>query len=461
MPRDASRVPGSQTVAFATLGCKTNQFESAAMQETLIRAGYQILAFEQGADLVIVNTCTVTSATDAQSRNLIRRARRHNPACRVIVTGCYAQIDPQALRALPGVGLVLGNEEKQALLDYLEGEAGGPSGIAVSDIRQTATLNRSPLTSFAGRSRAFVQIQNGCDAFCSYCIIPYARGASRSAAADDIICQVKSLVSAGFQEIVLTGIHIGGYGADLAQPLTLLDLLCRIEQATAVHRLRLGSLEPTEISDELLAHIAASPVICPHLHIPLQAGDDLILQRMGRPYDTAFFAALLQKVRSRLPDAAICLDVITGFPGESDASFTRSRDFIDSLPITDLHVFPYSRRPGTPAAGMAEQVPGDVSRARAEVLRHLAAAKQQAFARRFLGRRLEVVVEAAGQGGQLKGVSRNYLAIRFAGAKNLIGQAVAVLAEEWQPGGIKGRLDGGKCCDSIILRKKFNEKNIP
>ena len=410
------------------------------MQETLEAAGYRVIAFEEGAELVIVNTCTVTSATDAQSRNLIRRARRFNPACRVIVTGCYAQIDPAALSSLPGVGLVIGNEEKQALLDYLQVEAASSSGIAVSDIRQANSVCLPPLTSFAGRSRAFVQIQNGCDAFCSYCIIPYARGASRSAPADEIVRQIDGLVAAGFREVVLTGIHIGGYGADLAVPLTLLELVRRIETETGVHRLRLGSIEPNEMSDDLLAWAAASPVLCPHFHVPLQSGDDAILQRMGRTYDTATFAKLIRRIRNTLPDAAICLDVITGFPGETEEAFARTRDFIASLPITDLHVFPYSRRPGTPAADMPEQVSGEVSRGRAEILRLLAADKHQAFARRFLGHCLEVVVEGGSKEGQLKGISRNYLDIRFAGPGELAGRTVDIIPFDWRSGALIGRL---------------------
>ena len=277
-PSSACQAPALKTVSFATLGCKTNQFESASMQETLSNAGYQVVSLNAGAELVIVNTCTVTSATDAQSRNLIRRARRLNASCRVVVTGCYAQVDPNALHDLPGVSLVIGNEEKQRLLEFLKKEQDS-TYIEVSDIRKAENVCLQPLTSFASRSRAFVQIQNGCDAFCSYCIIPYARGASRSARPDEILQQVSGLVESGYREIVLTGIHIGGYGADLQLPVTLNDLVQRIEQKTKVHRLRLGSIEPTELTDELLESIAASRVICPHLHIPLQSGDDDILQR--------------------------------------------------------------------------------------------------------------------------------------------------------------------------------------
>ena len=419
------------TVSFATLGCKTNQFESASMQESMQSSGYQVVPFDEGADLVIVNTCTVTNATDAQSRNLIRRARKLNGACRVVVTGCYAQVDPEALQELPGVSLVIGNEEKQRLLDYLT-EDQETTAVVVSDIRQVEKVCLPPLTTFSGRSRAFVQIQNGCDAFCSYCIIPYARGASRSATPDEILQQIDGLVAAGFQEIVLTGIHIGGYGADLDTPMSLNDLVRRIEFETGIRRLRLGSIEPTELTEELLETVASSQVICQHLHIPLQAGNDRVLQRMKRTYNTEFFGQLLERVRASIPDAAICLDVITGFPGETEEEFESAYNFISRLPLTDLHVFPYSKRPGTPAAGYSDQVPGDVSKARAERLRHLAAEKHRSFAEGFIGEELEIVVESGEKEGLLKGVSRNYLDIRFSGEAALSGQCVMVKPVCWQ-----------------------------
>ncbi len=438
--RLSPRASAAKTVSFATLGCKTNQFESASMQETLQTAGYSIVPFEEGADLVIVNTCTVTSATDAQSRNLIRRARRFNAACRVVVTGCYAQVDPEALHELPGVSLVIGNEEKQRLLDFLRKAETESVLVEVSDIRQAESVCLPPLTSFAGRSRAFVQIQNGCDAFCSYCIIPYARGASRSARPDEVLQQVDALVASGYPEIVLTGIHIGGYGADLQPKLTLNKLVRQIELETGVRRLRLGSIEPTELTDELLATLAASSVACPHLHIPLQAGDDSVLQRMGRTYDRAFFAGLVRKVRAALPSAAICLDVITGFPGETEQEFTNAYDFIAELSISDLHVFPYSKRPGTPAASLPAQVPGNVSRERAERLRRLAAEKYRRFAESHLDRELEVVVESGSRGGLLKGISGNYLEILFPGAASLAGQCVTVRPVAWRDGALHAAL---------------------
>jgi len=426
----AMRHTPCSTVSFATLGCKTNQFESAAMQEALQEAGYRIVRFEDGADLVIVNTCTVTGATDAQSRNLIRRARRQNAECRVIVTGCYAQVDPDALHDLPGVSLVIGNEEKQRLLEFLQQDR-QTTLVEVSDIRQSESVCLPALTSFAGRSRAFVQIQNGCDAFCSYCIIPYARGASRSALENEILGQINGLAESGFQEIVLTGIHIGGYGADLNPSSTLHGLVRRIESESAIHRLRLGSIEPTELTDELLETVASSRIVCPHLHIPLQAGNDAVLQRMGRTYKQDFFSHLIEKVRAALPDAAICLDVITGFPGETDQEFNDSYDFIAGLPITDLHVFPFSKRPGTPAAIMSKQVPGKTSRERAGKLRNLAELKYRRFAEGFINTELEVIVESGSRNGLLKGISRNYLDVRVDGDRSMVGQCVMIKPVAW------------------------------
>jgi threonylcarbamoyladenosine tRNA methylthiotransferase MtaB len=403
----------SPTVALATLGCKTNQFESAALEQQLRAAGYTPVPFEAGADLVVVNTCTVTAATDAQSRNLVRRARRLRPDCRVVVTGCYAQVDPAALQAIPGVSLVLGNEEKQDFLRLLQ--AGHQEGTAlVSPSREARTTTALPVAAFTERSRAFVQVQTGCDAFCAYCIIPYARGRSRSVAPAAVLEQVARLVESGYPEIVLTGIHIGQYGLDLSPQRSLLDLLRQIVAESGVRRLRLGSLEPTEISEELLDFIAASEVICPHLHIPLQAGDDGVLARMNRHYGRRQFAELIHAIHARMPQAAIGLDVIAGFPGETEAAFEQTRALIEQLPVSHLHVFPFSRRPGTPAATMAGQLPGELIKARAAILRALGEAKQRAFAGQFLGEILELVVEGGGQGGEWRGLSRNYLPVRFA-----------------------------------------------
>lgn len=427
-----------RTVAFATLGCKTNQFETAAMREALEGAGYRVVPFVAGAELVIVNTCTVTAATDAQSRNLVRRARRLNPTCRVVVTGCYAQVEPQAVTALPGVSLVLGNEEKRSLVEYLRANDGDL--VAVADIRAVQSAVVPDAAVFAERSRAFVQIQNGCDAFCSYCIIPHARGPSRSVPPARVVEQVRLLTAKEVPEIVLTGIHVGAYGVDLAPRTTLLDLLRRIESDTAVKRLRLGSIEPTEIDAALIRHLAASAVLCPHLHIPLQSGDDAVLARMRRPYGRDMFRSLVHEIHAALPDAAVGLDVIAGFPGESEIEFANTVALIEELPVSHLHVFPFSRRPGTPAAAMTGQLRGDVKKARAERLRRLGAAKLQAFAQRFVGREMEVVVESGGRGGEFRGLSRNYLSVCFSGPPVLVGSCAGVRIETVAGGEGRGLL---------------------
>ncbi len=426
----------STSVSIVTLGCKTNQFESAAMSEKLQQAGYQQVPFEEGADLVIVNTCTVTAATDVQSRKLIRRARRFNPLARIVVTGCYAQIDPQSLNQLPGVSLVIGNQEKGQLLKYLDEDV--ESGqIQVADIRDSRIIEPLSLTGFEHRSRAFVQIQNGCDAFCSYCIIPYARGRSRSVSAADIVHQIEKLSVNGYPEIVLTGIHIGNYGHDLHPAIDLLDLLKKIEKSNFTGRLRLGSIEPTELPKPLYQYIVAADWICPHFHIPLQAGDDVILQRMNRHYSTDFFRDLVDKIHILRPDAAIGLDLITGFPGETDDQFERTCALLESLPFSHLHVFPFSKRPGTPAATMADQVSGVVIKNRAARLRQIGEKKNLDFSQQFIGSELDIVIEGGESNGLHKGLSQNYL-------------SVAVPADSAEPGMLVRVKVSGMNKDSLI-----------
>ncbi len=408
------------------------------MEERLREAGYTLVDFEAGAELVIVNTCTVTSSTDSQSRNLIRRARRFNAAARVVVTGCYAQVDPDRLRTIPGVSVVLGNDEKKDFLQVLE-TAGEEGQVRVSDIRRAEEAVPLRLSTFAERSRAFLQIQNGCDAFCSYCIIPYARGRSRSVPPEEVVSQTRALIEQGFPEVVLTGIHIGGYGSDLEPPLDLAGLTRRLTGETQVRRLRLGSVEPTEVPDDLIELVASSAAVCPHFHIPLQSGSDDILRAMNRHYDTAFFRRLIERIRSALPDAAIGIDVIVGFPGETDELFEETRRFIDSLPVTHLHVFPFSRRPGTPAADMPGQVPGDVARERAARLRALGELKEEGFARQFVGRTLDVVVEGGSGGGLRKGMTRNYLTVHFPAGGDLVRKVVDVRIEAFADGRLVGQ----------------------
>lgn len=410
-------------VAISTLGCKTNQFESAAMIEQLTAAGYLVVPFTEPSDIYIVNSCTVTARTDAETRRLIRRARRLNPSSRIIATGCYAQVAPGELEKMPELDCVLGNLEKQNISTLLES-----TGHSVSDIAAISKAEPLKLTSFAEHTRAFLQIQNGCNSFCSYCIVPYARGRSRSVRPIDILQGVRDFAANGFKEVVLTGIHLGAYGLDLPTPTSLTALVRQIDAEAIVPRLRIGSIEPNEVSDELLTLMSTSKSICPHLHLPLQSGSDSVLNRMGRSYTSAFFRDLITSVSATMPDAFIGADVIAGFPGETEEEFAETVQLLEDLPLSDLHVFPYSSRPGTRAVGMPGHLPARIVTERAARLRGIATLKKKSFLERFIGRELEVLVQGnSDTSGVCRGLSRNYISASFPGEAAIVNEEVAVL----------------------------------
>jgi threonylcarbamoyladenosine tRNA methylthiotransferase MtaB len=410
-------------VAISTLGCKTNQFESAAMIEQLTAAGYRVVPFTEPSDIYIVNSCTVTARTDAETRRLIRRARRLNPASRIVATGCYAQVAPGELEKMPELDCVLGNQEKQNISALLES-----AEHSVSDISSISRAEPLKLTSFAEHTRAFLQIQNGCNSFCAYCIVPYARGRSRSVRPADILQGVRDLAANGFKEVVLTGIHLGAYGLDLPSPTTLTALVREIDAESIVPRLRIGSVEPNEVSDELLNLMSTSKGICPHLHLPLQSGSDSVLNRMGRPYTAELFRSLMVKISAVMPDAFIGADVIAGFPGETEAEFAETVRLLEELPFSDLHVFPYSSRPGTRAAGMPGHIPARIVTERAARMRSIATLKKRSFLERFIGRELDVLVQGGNDtSGICRGLSRNYISVSFPVEKLQINEEVSVL----------------------------------
>ena len=412
-------------VAIATLGCKTNQFESAAMIEQFEMAGYAVVPFTQPADIYVVNSCTVTARTDAETRRLIRRARRLNPAARIVATGCYAQVAPGELEQMPELDSVLGNREKQDIIGLVEtGES------RVSDISGERTVGPLKLESFAEHTRAFLQAQNGCNSFCAYCIVPYARGRSRSVPLEDVLQGVRNLAANGYREVVLTGIHLGAYGLDLTPAESLTELVRRIDAERLVPRLRIGSVEPNELTDELLALMAKSEIICPHLHLPLQSGSDTVLKRMGRRYTASFFRDLMARISATLPQAFIGADVIAGFPGESDAEFDETMKLIEDLPFSDLHVFPYSSRPGTKAADMPGQVQAHIIKKRAELLRTGAVGKKAGFLQRQAGDKLHVLVQGYDKsGGMCSGISKNYVTVRFPGQAAMINSEQVVFVD--------------------------------
>lgn len=411
--------------SVATLGCKVNQFETADMIEQLQHEGWQQVAFGDPVELCLINTCTVTARSDAESRRLIRRARRTTPQARIVATGCYAQVAPQDLITLPEVDQVLGNEEKHDLARHL---SHGNHQIAdLNGLRQTGPLQ---LTSFAEHTRAFLQVQNGCEAGCSYCIVPTARGASRSVPVQEVLQAVQRLVAKEYQEVVLTGIHLGAYGLDLSPATSLYELLHLLDQQNAIPRLRLGSIEPNELTNELLTLFCSTSRLCHHLHIPLQSGSDTVLQRMKRQYSTAFYRDRIETAAHLLPDAFIAADLIAGFPGETEQEFQETCTLLKTLPLADLHVFPYSRRPGTLAAQMPGHLPPSVIKQRAEQLRSIAAAKRTSFLQRFIGSSLQVLGQRhTPDTGLMSGLSRNYLEVCYAAEPMLLNHEVDILIQ--------------------------------
>jgi threonylcarbamoyladenosine tRNA methylthiotransferase MtaB len=412
-----------QRVAITTLGCKTNQFESAAMAASLGREGFQVVPFEEAADIYVINTCTVTARTDAESRQLIRRAARRHPGAKIVVTGCYAQLAYEKLREISGVNLILGNSEKKGIAAFLKG-IGDEMHVEVSDISQVKETGVTTLESFAEHTRAFLQVQNGCDSFCSYCIVPYVRGRSRSVPFAEALAGIGAFAARGFKEVVLTGIHLGAYGLDLEPPRQVIDLLKTVEDGCLVDRLRLGSIEPTEISAPLVRFLAASRIVCPHLHVPLQSGHDRVLERMNRNYTTSRFREVICELVTAIPDICIGCDVIAGFPGETIDDFEESLSFINNLPIAYLHVFPFSPRPGTPASTMTDQVQSSEIKRRAEILRRLSDRKRETYHEKFVGRDLQVLIQEEGGDGTVKGLSRNYIPVILPGDRATINTEV-------------------------------------
>ena len=416
-----------RTVALATLGCKVNQCESAYLEERLAQEDFLIRPFSEQADLYCINTCAVTGRAAMQSRQLIRRAVRLNPEAKVVVMGCYSQVAAEEIAAIPGVTHILGTTEKLELLAYLsQSEENQSQCIHLGDVREAPAPVPLVISNFANRTRAFLKIQDGCDGFCSYCIVPYARGRGRSITLESILSQVKRFLDNGYQEIVLTGIHLGQWGTDLEPEQELTILLRSILHHCPPARLRLSSLEPGEITPDLLQMIADESELCPHLHIPLQSGDATILSRMNRHYHPESYRDLVLEATHRIPDLAVGGDVLVGFPGETDECFHNTYRLIEALPVAYLHVFPYSSRPNTPAANMPEQVAAEVIRRRCKVLAELDKAKRFMFMQRFLGKIRPVLVENRRDEatGMLCGFSDNYLPVLLQANSGLENQVV-------------------------------------
>ena len=433
----------TQTIAITTLGCKANQFDSALMGTCLEGNGFEIVPFHQWADIYVINTCTVTHKADYQSRQLIRRAHRLNPSSLIVVTGCYAQVYPEEVRAVDGVGVILGNAEKTSIANALRNPPTGSRPIVrVGDIEKEREIGEGDVYRFPGHTRALLKIQDGCNASCAYCIIPRARGRGRSLDPRRAITHLQRLGEGGFKEVMITGIHLGIYGLDLSPPTSLAELCKKMEGVPSPQRIRLSSIEPCDFSPELIQSIASSPKVCHHLHIPMQSGDDDILRRMNRTYDGAFFPDLIHTLIQRIPDLNIGVDVIAGFPGEGERQFRKTYDLLEKSDIGYLHVFPYSGRRGTEAYEFPNQVNPQTKKRRCEELRALGRRKRTAFQERFIGGELEVLVEGKRDKltGLLKGYSRNYIPVLIEGKDHLVNREVRVVATGLDNGQVLGQV---------------------
>ena len=398
-------------VALTTLGCKVNQFETETMEGLFKQKGYEIVPFAERADFYVINPCSVTSLGDRKSRQIIRRAQRQNEQAIIAVCGCYAQVHPEEIKAIEGVRVVLGTKERSRIVDYVE-QAAREDGILdeVGNIMESREFEDIPLYDMPQRTRAFLKIEDGCQNFCSYCIIPYARGPVKSRHLDKIHAEAQKLVDAGFKEIVLTGIHLGAYGRDLPEKTTLADACREVLKIKGLKRLRLGSLESIELSPDLFALIRSDERFCAHLHLPLQAGSDAVLKDMNRHYDTAEFARLIERVETEIPGVAISTDIIVGFPGETEEQFRQGLEFAAKMNFSRMHVFPYSRRSGTPAAAREDQIAEPVKKERVHRMQELAARKTEEFHKMFLGKTMRVLFET-NNNGITDGLTDNYIRV--------------------------------------------------
>ena len=428
------------TVAFITLGCKVNQFETEVMEGLFKQDGYQTVQHTEVADVYVINTCSVTSLGDKKSRQLIRRVQRQNPDAVIAVTGCYAQIAPDEIKAIQGVRVVLGTANRRRIVEYVEQAIAQHGRIidGLTDIMQAKEFEDIPLLDMPTRTRAFLKIQEGCTNFCSYCIIPFTRGPLRSRPLASVRREAEKLLANGFKEIVFTGIHLGAYGKDLPGDIKLADAVKEVLDLPGLVRLRLGSLESIELSEELLDLLREHPSLSHHVHLPLQAGSDYVLKKMNRHYNREEFARLLQDIRTAVPGVAVSTDIIVGFPGETEEMFTESLEYIRQLDFSRVHVFPYSKRSGTPAASMPDQIPEYVKKERVHRLQALAKEMGQKFCESYLGQVQRVLFETE-KDGETDGLTDTYIRV-YTQDKVETGKIYEVKLERLYKDGVYGTI---------------------
>ena len=421
-------------IFFLTLGCKVNQYETEAMQKLFAAAGWQIVEEISAAAVVVINTCTVTAVSSQKSRQMIRRAAKKN--CLTVVVGCYAQSEPEEVAKIAGVDVIIGTKDRTKIVALVEAALATREKIfqvgAVEDIREFEELPHTP-----HRTRAFLKIEDGCNNFCSYCIIPYVRGRVRSRKLESIRAECLALKAAGFKEIVLTGIHIGAYGRDFGGKISLVDAIKTVLNAANPLRLRLGSIESAEMTDELIDLIKTDARICNHVHLPLQSGCDEILRAMHRPYTTKNFSELTARLIKEVPEISIGTDLIVGFPGETDENFSATLNFIREQPFSKIHVFPFSARAGTVAASLPNQIPPQIKKARASRALEISRTKAEKFSERLLGKTVEIIAETSAE-GIVDGLTKNYVRVYTPDENICLGEVARIKIERLHRDGVSG-----------------------
>jgi threonylcarbamoyladenosine tRNA methylthiotransferase MtaB len=431
-------------VAIHTLGCKLNQTEAMSMRYLLSVNGYEVVDKFDIADIYIINTCTVTAKSDTHACQYIRRIIKQNPKAYIVVAGCYPQVNSEMLSKISGIDAIIGNIEKKDILKFIENPVKKDRPmVCTSDISNNRDFDSSEYSIFGSYTRAFVKIQEGCDSSCSYCIVKIARGPNRSGDPDRIIERIRILVDSGYKEFVLTGVHLGTYGLDLSHGWSLTKLLERICKIESLPRIRLSSIEPTEFTDELIELITSEKKIAKHFHIPLQSGSMKILGLMQRTYSPAFYASIVNKIKSRSPDAAIGADVLVGFPNENDSDFNQTLDLIKKIPISYLHVFPYSKRPMTIAAAMENQVDLTVKKERSSILRSLGKTRWKEFCSTYLNQDVDFLILSSRDKATsfLRGLSHNYLKVLVDGDDSIMNSFQCVHLTEFRNGTLLGNID--------------------
>jgi threonylcarbamoyladenosine tRNA methylthiotransferase MtaB len=430
------------TFKIITLGCKVNQFESASLRASLLEAGLKEAIAGEGADMTVVNTCIVTQSASGQSRQAIRRAIKENPLGRTAAIGCYAQVFPEEVAAIAGVSLVAGNTVKGKLPAILmNSTGGGEPHLVLEDFSADRGLECLPIKTFFDRTRAFLKIQDGCRSFCSYCIVPFARGPLRSLNTQEVISMLNALSEEGYREVVLTGIHLGQYGADLNSGIDLERLLGLIGSEGLPLRIRLSSIEPNEVGEGLIEMMATEDWLCRHFHIPLQSGDNAVLRKMNRRYTAQAFAKLIEQIHRRVPRAAIGVDAMAGFPGEDERAYQNTFSLVRDLPVSYLHVFPFSPREGTPAARFSGQISQKLIKERARELRGLGQRKRHAFYRSCLGYTFSVLAQGweSEPRKMARGLSDNYLPVTFPSVEPTKNRLIPVRIEKATDNVVIGR----------------------